>query len=112
MSILSNLQITYNACLWIYAPCLRLLLHTFLPQTIILHYEDWRTKTTWVKMASSASPSCVSDEDRLLHMHQCYSSLQLWEFRPEEIGSENHVINKDARPTFKPHLTPKPCSIF
>lgn len=98
-------------------PCIRLLLHPFLPQTIILQYDDWRPKTTWANMASSVSPSHASGTVWGTSHYQCYSSQQLREFRPEEICSESHVVNTHARPTSKTNtdlmpLAPKPHSAF
>ena len=40
MSTLLSLQVSYNVCLCIYALTYELLLHPFLPQTIILQYKD------------------------------------------------------------------------
>lgn len=78
-----------------------LLLHPCILQIIILRHGDEMGKNGVIR----ESLLCHEIQCRALHMHECCSSQQLWEFRPEEIGWESHVINKHAKPTYKPRLS-------
>lgn len=88
-------------------PCMRLQLHPFLPQTIILQSEDWRLKTKWAKMASS------------MNLHVGYSTVPhnssesldlrregertLFKKYTKPNNNNNNMQDQQVRPIFKPH---------